>query len=71
MLALPLALLAQPNAEYMRLKLASDEFFAQSDEWVKQMNAKPGTVNVGAVKAWKPLPGLWRKVEGAWREWIG
>jgi hypothetical protein len=55
---------------YARLKLASDEFFTQSDLWVKRMNERPGTLNAGAVSAWKPLPGMWRKFEEAWRAWI-
>ena len=43
---------------------AANGFLALVQTWVARWNAqKPGTVDLGEVRAWEPLPEAWRRVE--------
>lgn len=61
---------AVPDTPRNRLVGAANQFNSQYAAWAAKMNAKVGTLDVGAVEAFQPLPGLWRKVEQAFTGWV-
>ncbi len=68
LLMVPLA--AVVDSPRNRLCIAGNVFDGQYAKWATAMNAKRDTLDVNAVEAFEPLPGLWRKVEDLWRAWL-
>jgi hypothetical protein len=64
----PLA--AQPDTPRNRLSNAGNVFNTAYARWADEMNRNVGTVNATAVRAWEPLPEMWRRVERLWKAWL-
>lgn len=69
----PLAAAAAPNVARNGFCEAANTFHNGYLAWAGRMNTsqdRPQIVDAGAVNAFEPLPGLWRKVEGKFRTWV-
>lgn len=73
-LMLPAAAVAPevPDTPRNRVCLAANTFQEQFRAWAEKMNAtnRPGILPADAVEACAPLPGLWRKFEHCWNDWL-